>query len=184
MFKQDRSLGTFLRKAKNYLSESRIQRSQLYTFLRNRAHETLRARHVGHELSGHDDPRGKEALYNELLDLLVRDFDGRGIDVVFFGVTGHLAPFPDIVANVQALADEGLLSYLRSEPWFEGESDYATPEGHAWGAKAHRIVAEHATPALKAILETRERAESPHRPPAPDLVAAAAGGIAPPPQRC
>jgi hypothetical protein len=102
-------------------------------------------------------------LYSALLDLLVRDLDGRGIDVVLFGVGGHLAQFPKIAAKVQALSDEGLVAYLPSEPWFEGESDYATPEGHAWGAKAHRIVAEHTAPALKAILAARADAASRQR---------------------
>ena len=50
------------------------------------------ARGMSSRSSTHDDPRGKERLYNELLDLLVRDLDGRGIDVVFFAVTDHLAP--------------------------------------------------------------------------------------------
>ena len=163
VFKADQSLGTFLRKVKNALSESRIQRSQLYNFLRNTAYETFRERHLGQEIGPHGDPRGREALYSALLDLLVRDLDGRGIDVVLFGVGGHLAQFPKIAAKVQALSDEGLVAYLPSEPWFEGESDYATPEGHAWGAKAHRIVAEHTAPALKAILAARADAASRQR---------------------
>jgi hypothetical protein len=163
VFKADQSLGSFLRDIKTYLSQSRIQRSQLYNFLRNTAYETLRERHVEQELSAHEDLRGKQALYNELLDLLVRDLDRRGIDVVLIGVTDHLAQFPRIAAKVQALADVGVLTYLQSEPWFEGMSDYATPEGHAWGAKAHRIAAEHLAPALKAILAARERNDRPER---------------------
>jgi GDSL-like Lipase/Acylhydrolase family len=163
VFQADQSLGTFLQSIKNSLSASMIQRSQLYNFLRNAAYETLRKRHVEQELRADEDSRGKEEFHNELLDLLVRDLDARGIDVVFFGVTGHLGRFPHIAAKVQALSDEGLLSYLPSEPWFEGVTDYATPEGHAWGAKAHRIVAENVAPAVKAILAARERRERPER---------------------
>ena len=163
VFMADQSLGTFLSDIKNYLSRSRIQRSQLYNWLRNTAYEALRERHVAQELNAHGDPGAKEELHNAVLDLLVRDLAARGIDVVLFGVNGHLAPFPKIAAKVRALADEGLLSYLGSEPWFEGAAGYATPEGHAWGAKAHRIVATHVAPALNAILAARERAGSPQR---------------------
>jgi len=152
LFQADQSIGTFLRGVKNYLSRSRIQRSQLYNFVRNTAYETLRKRQVEAALSSHGDPGGSEALYNELLDLLVRDLDRRGIDVVFLGVNGHLAAFPAIAVKVRALAAEELLAYLPSEAWFEGVSDYGTPEGHAWGAKAHRIVAARLAPALRAIL--------------------------------
>jgi hypothetical protein len=159
VFQADESLGTFLRHVKNDLSGSRVQQSQLYNFLRNTAYETLRERQVEAALSAADDRRGRQELYNELLDLLVRDLDGRGIDVVFVGVTGHLARFPEIAAKVRALAAEGLLAYLPSEPWFEGVGDYATPEGHAWGVKAHRIVAEHLAPVLHASLLARERDE-------------------------
>jgi hypothetical protein len=163
VFKADQSLGTFLRSVKNSLSASIIQRSQLYNFLRNTAYETMRERHVEQETNAHDDARAKEQLYSELLDLLVRDLDGRGIDVLLFGVTDHLGRFPGIAATVQALSDEGLLSFLPSEPWFEGAADYATPEGHAWGARAHHIVATHVASALKAVLAGQERNDRPER---------------------
>jgi hypothetical protein len=159
VFQADESLGTILRHVKNHLSGSLIQRSQLYNFLRNTAYQTLRERQVEAALSVEGNRRGRQELYNELLDLLVRDLEGRGIDVVFVGVTGHLARLPEIAAKVRALAAEGLLTYLPSEPWFEGVDDYATPEGHAWGAKAHRIVADHLAPALRANPLTRERDE-------------------------
>jgi hypothetical protein len=163
VFRPDRSLGTVLRTVKSWLSGSTIQRSQLYNLVRNSAYEMLRERHVEQELASHGDPRGRQALYNELLEVLIRDLDGRGIDVVFLGVNGHLAQFPAIAAKVRALSAAGLLAYLPSEPWFEGVSDVATPEGHAWGAKAHRIVAERLAPALQTILAARERAPSPPR---------------------
>jgi hypothetical protein len=159
VFQADESLGSFLRAVKNYLSQSRIQQSQLYNFLRNTAYQTLRERQVEAALRAGGDGRDRQTLYNELLDLLVRDLDRRGIDVVFVGVNGHLARFPEIAAKVRALSAEGLLAYLSSEPWFEGAHDYATPEGHAWGAKAHRIIAEHLAPALHAGLLARERDE-------------------------
>lgn len=155
VFKKDRSFSSFSGRIKDLLSDSIIQRSQLYNFLRQAAYQTLRGWHVEQELAADDDVRGKERLYNDLLDLFVRDLHGRGIDVVFFGVTDSLAQFPHIAAEVAALSDQGLLSYLPSEPWFEGISDYASPEGHAWGAKGHRVVAGHVAPAIEALLAAR-----------------------------
>jgi hypothetical protein len=163
VFSNDPSLGTSLSTVKNALSNSIIQKSQLYNFLRNAAYETLRERHVDHALHTRDQRSGREEFYNQLLDALVRDLDRRGVSVVFLAVTDHLARFPEIAAKVRTLSDEGLLSYLPSEPWFEGVTDYATPEGHAWGAKAHRIVAEHLAPPLKTLLAAQARPDRPER---------------------
>jgi hypothetical protein len=147
VFRTDQSLNTLLRGIKNFLGDSLIQKSQLYNFLRNTAYETMRRRRVA--------TGDGAAFYNDLLDLLARDLNRRGIDLVWFGVNDHLGRFPQIAAKVQALADERLLSYLATEPWFEGVTDYGTPEGHAWGAKAHRIVGERLAPALEGMLAAR-----------------------------
>jgi hypothetical protein len=147
VFRTDQSLSTLLRGIKNFLGDSLIQKSQLYNFLRNTAYETMRRRRVA--------TGDGAAFYNDLLDLLARDLNRRGIDLVWFGVNDHLGRFPQIAAKVQALADERLLSYLATEPWFEGVTDYGTPEGHAWGAKAHRIVGERLAPALEGMLAAR-----------------------------
>jgi hypothetical protein len=164
VFQADRSLGTVLRSVKSWLSGSMIQRSQLYNLVRNVAYETLRARQVERALASDGDHRDRQALYNELLDALVSDLAGRGIVVVFVGVNGHLAQFPAIAAKVQALSAAGLLTYLPSEPWFASARDFATPEGHEWGAKAHRIVAGHLAPALQTVLAARARTPSSQEP--------------------
>jgi hypothetical protein len=147
VFKNDQSLNTVLRSLKDFLGNSLIQKSQLYNFVRNTAYEMVRRRHVA--------AGDREAFYNDLLELLATDVSRRGIDMVFLGVNDHLGRFPQIAAKVQGLADEGTLSYQATEPWFEGATDYGTPEGHAWGAKAHRIVAERLAPVLERLLATR-----------------------------
>jgi hypothetical protein len=147
VFTNDQSLNTLLRGIKDFLSNSLIQKSQLYNFLRNTAYETVRRRHVA--------TGDGEAFYSDLLDLLARDLNRRGIDLVLFGVNDHLGRFPHLAAKVQALAREQVLSYLATEPWFEGVTGYGTPEGHAWGAKAHRIVAERLAPVLEGMLAAR-----------------------------
>jgi hypothetical protein len=154
VFRTDQSLNILLQGVKDYLGNSLIQKSQLYNFLRNTAYETLRQREVA--------TGDGEALYKDLLDLLAEDLRRRGIDLVFFGVNDHLGRFPQITAKVRALAGEGLLSYQPSEPWFEGVADYGTPEGHAWGAKAHRIVAERLAPALEGLLAARDAGRDDH----------------------
>jgi hypothetical protein len=157
VFQQDQSHSAFFGSIQNYLSESMIQRSQLYNFVRGAAFEILVNQPVEQDPNARDQ---LEEFYNELLDVLVRDLDRRGIDVVFFGVNGHLGRFPGIAAKVRALSDDGLLSYLPSEPWFETVTDYASPEGHTWGAKGHLIVAQHLAPALETLLTAHEH---PHR---------------------
>lgn len=126
-----------------------------------RRQESLQ-RHVEQESDARTE-QGNEAFYNELLDLLARDLDRRGIEVVFIGVTNHLGRFPNIAAKVRALQDEGFLIYLPTEPWFERVSDDATPERHAWGAKAHRIVGEKLAPVVEGLLADGTHADRPER---------------------
>jgi hypothetical protein len=154
VFRADQSLSTALQGVKGLLGNSLIQKSQLYNFLRNTAYETLRRRQVA--------AGDGAALYNDLVDLLAKDLSRRGIDLVFLAVNDHLGRFPRIAAKVQALAGAGLLSYQASEPWFQGVADYGTPEGHAWGAKAHRLVAGRLAPALESLLAARDAAHEDH----------------------
>lgn len=155
VFQRDRSIGPILRSIKDFLASSIVQRSQAYNFLRDRLYDAVRARKVASP-SDATAQRSmispEERLHNELLELFVEDLSDRGIEVVLFGVDGHLAQFPGIMAKVEQLDERGLLTYVASEPWFEDVSDYASPEGHAWGAKAHRIVAHELAPILEAKL--------------------------------
>jgi hypothetical protein len=158
VFRHDRSLSPFLQSVKDFLGRSIIQRSQVYNYLRNLAYETLREQAVARALD-HDAPTAErsptssnEVFHNALLELLVQDLDRRGIELVLIGVDGHLAQFPRILAKVEELARRGLLTYVATEPWFWGEVDYASPEGHAWGMKAHRIAAQQLAPILAEML--------------------------------
>ena len=49
---------------------------------------------------------------------------------------------PHVKAKVVDLDTRGLLNYIEVTGYFEEGSDYATPEGHAWGKKAHHILGE------------------------------------------
>ena len=45
-----------------------------------------------------------------------------------------------------------MLTYVATEHWFRGVSRYASPDGHEWGVKAHRIVAQQLAPRLVEVL--------------------------------
>jgi hypothetical protein len=161
VFRRDRSLSPFLQSLKDFLGSSIIQRSQAYNYVRNIAYETMRGRAVERGLHQGRNPadRGamssKENFHNALLELFVQDLDRRGVEVALIGVDGHLAQFPRILAKVKELARRRLLTYVASEPWFRGVSDYASPEGHQWGVNAYRIVAQQLAPILAEILSAR-----------------------------
>lgn len=149
-FHRDRSTGGALRALKDWLSDSILQRSAAYNLVRNRGYLLYQARVVHRESSG--ERQRKEAFYNELLGAFAQDLQRRGIPLVLFGVPGALAEWPGIEREIEALERAGLLRYLRSEPWVDGEEDVGSPEGHSLGVKGHRIVAERLVEPLRAAL--------------------------------
>ena len=161
VFHHDRSISPFLQSVKNFLGRSIIQRSQVYNYVRNMAYETVRERTVSRTLqqdistADREPENSKEDFHNTLLELFVQDLHQRNVAVVLIGVDGHLAQFPRVLAKVKELARRGLLTHVATEPWFEGVSSYASPEGHKWGARAHRIVAQQLAPILAEMLSAR-----------------------------
>jgi hypothetical protein len=149
-FHIDRSMGGWLWGVKDWLGGSILQRSAAYNFVRNHAYEYWRERTVAAEATSVQEK--KVAFYNELLRAFAQDLKRRGILLVLFGVNGHLAEWPGILAEVERLDREELLHYLPSEPWFAGVSNYGTPEGHKWGAKGHAIVAAHLSQPLRELV--------------------------------
>lgn len=134
-FHRDRSSGA-LRALKDWLGDSFLQRSAAYNLVRNQGFRFYQA-------ASESRGDGIEAFHNQLLSAFADDLRRRGIRLVLFGVPGQLARWPGIERHVEALERQGALLYLRSEPWFERETDFASPEGHTFGVKGHRIVAEH-----------------------------------------
>jgi hypothetical protein len=182
VFRHDQSISPFLQSVKDFLGRSVIQRSQAYNYVRNFAYETLRKRAVARALPSGTSAadrapnNSKEDFHNALLELLVQDLDRRHVEVVLIGVDGHLAQFPRILAKVKELARRGLLTYVATEPWFRGVSSYASPEGHAWGVQAHRIVARQLAPILAELLSAPAGRS-------PETAAALSSGAAAPPGR-
>jgi hypothetical protein len=156
-FHRDRSMGGGMSRVKDWLSGSVLQRSSAYNFLRNYAYTFWYRNVVEHESAG--GTQRKEAFHNQLLTAFAEDLRRRGIPLILFDVPGHLAHWPEIRTAAEALNGKGLLRYLLTDQWFDGVTDYGTPEGHPWGAKGHRIVAEHLVARLHAALA---EGKSPH----------------------
>jgi hypothetical protein len=149
-FHRDRSMGGLMSAIKDFLSRSVLQRSAAYNFVRNYAYTYWQARAVG-ERSGNNRQR-KEAFYNELLNAFAADLKGRGIALFLIEVPGHLARWPGIQDEVEVLERAGFLQYMRTDSWFDGLTDYGTPEGHPWGRQGHQVVAHHLVQPLRAAL--------------------------------
>ena len=135
------SMGGRIGRVKDWLGSSVLQHSAVYNLFRDYAFDIWRKRAVERE-SGEDRHR-KETFHNDLLMIFAKDLQRRGIPLILIATPGDLARWPGVRAQVELMDHAGLLSYLNTDKWFAAESDYRTPQGHAWGAKGHRIVADH-----------------------------------------
>lgn len=133
-----------------YLARSPIQKSQLYNFVRNRLWTLWRSRSAAgagaedeRSLAGASAASRPERLYVTLLEPFARLLHERGVELVMISVTGQLEEFPIIEAKVRELDRSGLLHYVDVNPWFDGVTGYASPQGHAWGTLGHEIVGMH-----------------------------------------
>ncbi len=151
-------------------SRSILQKSQLYNFLRFRvllpAYNFARTGTFGipaikdgtmegnepvePAISGVDGAHAagvsvleEEIFYNKLLDVFADTLKAQGTRFLMISVNGQLEKFPTIMREVRRLDAQGLLEYVEVRPWFEGVTDYGSPEGHVWGTKGHQIVGEH-----------------------------------------
>lgn len=133
---------------KELLSHSWIQKSQIYKLFRDRIYRLMESRVVERKRANLYSGRieaaepAEERVYVELLRHFAESLHGSGVNLVFLSVNGQLEGFPEIAAEVRRLQEEGLLRYVDAAEWLRGESDYSSPEGHLWGAKAHRIIGE------------------------------------------
>lgn len=130
---------------KRFLSDSKIQKSQLYNLIRDPLYTRFARRTLTDAMrrAGEADPDSvpvEERLYNELLELFARDLNERGISLIVISVDGQMSSFPFIEEMVGELDSEGLLIYCGVLDWFEGKPHPQSPEGHIWGREAHRII--------------------------------------------
>jgi hypothetical protein len=63
------------------------------------------------------------------------------VRLLVISVNDQLGLFPRIRDEITSLHAEGILEYAEVGDWF-GAGEFPSPEGHAWGATAHRILGE------------------------------------------
>lgn len=142
---------------KKYLSQSIIQKSELYNLVRESFYEFFRKRTIvdarlSPEITNKNDSMSKspaEDFYISLLELFARDLSQRNIRLIMIAVNGHLNVFPFIKQKVEELDRIGCLKYVDVVPWFENVTDYGSPEGHGWGKKAHAIIGNRLAEVIK-----------------------------------
>lgn len=133
---------------KKYLSDSRIQQSQLYNFFRSRGYlliQTLLRKRAEADYEEEQAPAGPapvEDFYNALLEKFAGELGKSDVALIVISVNGQLDRYPAIKERVFELNRRGTLHYVDVVPWFKGVENYDSPEGHLWGAKAHRVIAE------------------------------------------
>jgi hypothetical protein len=83
----------------------------------------------------------KEKLHADLLEAFADDLSREGVALIVIAVNGQLDDYPGIRRRVDDMAARGAVRYVEVSEWFEGVYDFGSPEGHAWGAPAHAIIA-------------------------------------------
>ena len=141
----DSHAGVF--RIKDLLSRSLIQKSQIYNLVRDRLYRLMAGRVIEKSRSslaagGASTAGLDETNHARLLEAFARDLHARGIRLVLITVNRQLQAFPRIEEAVGRLESDGLLSFADAADWLEGEGDYASPEGHLWGSRAHRVLGE------------------------------------------
>jgi len=130
---------------KDKLSQSFIQYSQLYNFVRQNLYWYFRGQsledNLDHAAQENEDRKLVET-YNNLLSTFVDHLRSDGIEVIYIAVNDQLDYYPKVKEHVMALDQDGVMDYVEVTDWFEGVTDYGSPEGHYWGVKAHAIVGD------------------------------------------
>ncbi|MFH1502035.1 MAG: SGNH/GDSL hydrolase family protein [Candidatus Eisenbacteria bacterium] len=142
--------------AKRFLSDSPIQRSQLYNLFRQplaakAARRDISAGKKRAERAHEGVVPADEQFHNELLELFARGLHGSGVRVLLISAGTSLDRAPFVRAKIEALDAEGVLDYLDTEHWLDDQTDYRSLEGHAWGRKAHAVIGARLSRAVTAL---------------------------------
>lgn len=135
------------------LGDSIVQKSQTYNLFRNVLYSLMQDRPIKHQGGAVNDsttnnPNAtsttpEELFYCQLFDKFARDLHKRKIVFIVISVQGQLDEFPKIKSMVSNLHRESIITYLETKDWFDAsKKHYQSPEGHAWGALAHKIIGE------------------------------------------
>jgi hypothetical protein len=136
-----------LKRLNTFLADSWVQRSQVYNFVKQRVWElyfsSQRRKLVAEKKESNRDATipFAEINYVKLLTLFVQRLSENETQLIFLPVGKSLHRFPYIAEAVKKIADtNAFFNLAETAEWFEGVEEYSSPEGHAWGEKAHRIV--------------------------------------------
>lgn len=133
---------------KKYLSQSIIQKSQLYNFFRSVAFTWLKFMYLkavygqNSVVLSEKAPVAQQEFYDSLLETFARDLHNKGIRLIMISVyEDHgtaIDLFPLIKETAVQLNGQHYLDYIDISPWFEPRSQFPhSPEGHVWGKAAH-----------------------------------------------
>ncbi len=134
---------------KRVLSDSVLQRSQLYAVARDHLYYMMRLREIAtagaveaRGVTGGGTPASREQeFYNLLLETFARDMSSRGIKLLMISVEHHLTEFPLIRDKIRQLHSGGLVTFIDLDELFKTAPNELSPEGH-WGPLSHRSVAD------------------------------------------
>ena len=131
---------------KKILSDSYIQKSQIYNLVRDSLYIFFSRRHERQAMESHatyQDARipPDESFYNDLLELFAGDLHRNGVRLLLISSDKkQLASVPYIKEKIVSLERRGVLEYIDIWEWLENVTDYRSPQGHVWGDRAHAII--------------------------------------------
>jgi len=151
---------------KRFLSDSVIQKSQLYNLIRNPLYRRVALPKVGEAMERAEGDAEREVpvgeqFHNDLLDLFTRDLQERGVALVLIAVDGQLRSFPHIHEKVLELESRGLLRYCEVQEWFGPEPPPPSPEGHIWGSGAHAIIGRELADVVRELDAAESESQAP-----------------------
>jgi hypothetical protein len=136
-----------LKRLNTLLADSWIQRLQVYNLVKKRLWEfyfsSQRSKLVAEKNESNPDVAipFEEMNYVTLLELFVQSLTENKTQVIFLPVGESLHRFPYIAKAVKKIAEtNAFFKLVETGQWFKGVEDYSSPEGHAWGGKAHQII--------------------------------------------
>lgn len=154
-----------------FLSRSIVQRSQIYNLFKNTFFSIFRQQMINKGAADYHketaavkdkdmEPIGKvpitqntvgkaEWFYVKLLELFAHELKQDNITLIFISAGEGLEDYRYIKSKVLELDKRKELVYCDISPWFYGEEDYGSKEGHIWGVKGHHIIGENLTKIMK-----------------------------------
>ncbi|MBI1398048.1 MAG: hypothetical protein GC151_18900 [Betaproteobacteria bacterium] len=141
---------------KRYLSDSWLQKSQLYNLARSALYNRIAKREVEaamHNENGGKEPSPAERLYVRLFEPFARDLHDKGVSLVVLSVGHDIARFPLIQETAERLDREGVIRLLRDVDGRNGEWLDVSAEGGHWGPRTQHLVGQNLAEVVGGMLK-------------------------------